>query len=103
MHLLKVQQSLFDVQSANKKLVAGKEKMVKEAKSLRVRATHHTAKMERENEEMAKVWEVQLKEEEQKTGPLQEVIKNDANDYCKGVFLFEGRDGAGPQAEDGDA
>lgn len=52
---------------------------------------------------MAKVWEVQLKEEEQKTGPLQEVIKNDANDYCKGVFLFEGRDGAGPQAEDGDA
>ena len=44
-HLLKVQQSLFDVQSANKKLVAGKEKMVKEAKSLRVRATHHTAKV----------------------------------------------------------
>ena len=50
---------------------------------------------------MAKVWEVQFKEEEQKTGPLQEVIKIKTNDFTKGLFIFEGGDGAGTQAKDG--
>ena len=43
--LMRAQESLFQLKSDNKKMLVEKDQMVKEAKMLSVRATHHTTKV----------------------------------------------------------
>ena len=54
---------------------------------------------------MSKVWEVKMKEELEKTKPLQEVpntySSNGNNLQISGVFCFTGRDGTNAQQANG--